>query len=251
MTAGPPAPASPARARRGGPLQFEDLALFAYLSFAEPAITRALAGLTGAADPWSLEPGTAGAGTAAVALFAAALGAALCLATRSLGDDARGPPPLNTLEGYARFPAMVLVAIFVSEGLEALGRPTSENLLFGVVILLSPTYMLYARLPRAPVLVRRLLMTPAILLGTTAFTRFTAGLLPDRADLAVLRDPSDPVFGVALFITTLVVAGVLAHYVLFVVAPRKVAGAAGGALWWGLRFAMFVAGLVVNVTVPV
>lgn len=214
-------------AGRGGILQLEDLALFAWLAVGEPLRERLPAPLI---------------------LFAAAAGTIACLVTR--GPGAPAPLAVNRLDTYASFPTIALVGIFLAEGMERMGLAAPEGLFFGAMVVLAIPLAFHSRLPTLPTAARRVLMTPAILIGSAAFTTLAAELLPSRVDLAVLRHPDDPLFGIAVFITALLLCGAAAFYNLFVICPRVVAGAGGGILWWAVRFTVFVAALALGVTLP-
>jgi hypothetical protein len=233
------------RLRRGWVLELEDLALFAYLAFGERAVMGGVARATGDVNPLSPFGGTHGR-TAALASFAAALGAALCLGTRSRGAGPDGAGTRDSFADYGRIVSMVLVGMLVMAGQTALGQNPSLGVFWAVLAILSLTYMLSGHLPRAPVLLRRLLMTPAILLGTTAFTGFAPRMLPRGAQLAVLWRPHTPGHASQTLVTELLLGAIGMYYILFVVAPRKAAGAGGSAGWWAARFVVFLAGLWLN-----
>jgi hypothetical protein len=93
-------------------------------------------------------------------------------------------------------------------------------------------------------------MAPAVVLGALMFGELADGLLGGGSLPRALPARDDPIFGFALFVVSLLVAGVLAFYMLLVVAPRKVAGEPGGWLAWGARFALFLAALAFGFAVP-
>lgn len=237
-------PAAP-KPRRAWVLELEDLALFAYLAFGERLVFRGVNRVTGNVNPLGPFGGTPGR-TAAVASFGAALGAAFCLATRTRGEGPGGAAPRDGFEDYARIVTMVLVGMLLMAGQAALGWDPSFGWFLGAVGLLSLTYMLYDHLPTAPGLMRRLLMTPAILLGATAFTEFAQRMLPARAQLTVLWRPHAGGHEAQALIVELLLGAIGVYYILFVVAPRKAAGAGGSPLWWGARFIVFLVGMWLN-----
>jgi hypothetical protein len=243
-TASPPDAAAP-KPRRGWVLELEDLALFAYLAFGERLVMRGATRVTGNVNPLGPLGGTHGR-MAALASFVAALGAALCLATRTSGDGTGGAASRDGFEDYARIVSMVLVGMLIMAGQMALGHDPSLGWFFGALGLLSLTYLLYGHLPTAPGVVRRFLMTPAILLGTTAFMDFSQRLLPARAQLAVLWRPHASGHDAQALIVELLLGAIGVYYILFVVAPRKAAGAGGSPLWWGARFIVFLGGMWLN-----
>jgi hypothetical protein len=236
---------SAARPRRGWVLELEDLALFAYLAFGERVLMQGFTRVAGDVNPLSPFGGVHGS-TAALASFAAAFGAALCLGTRSSGDGPDGAAARDGFEDYGRIVSVVLVGMLVMAGQTALGQNPSLGVFWGLLAVFTVTYMLYAHLPRAPVLVRRLLMTPAILLGTTAFTGFARRILPRGSQLAVLWRPHAPGHAVQSLTTELLLGAIGVYYILFIVAPRKAAGAGGSGAWWLARFVVFLAGLWLN-----
>jgi hypothetical protein len=237
------------RPRRGALLQLEDVALFALLAFIEPLL-----------GGWSVDAlgfGSRGEATGptglprAALLLAAAAGSVACLLTRPRGEEAKPvTEALGGLAGWARFPLMVLIAVVASAGLEELGVRTGEGCFFATVIALSLPLAFYTKLPALSVPVRRLLMTPLVLLGAGAFHGLATGLLGDGEVLRALPTRADPTFGFAVFVLSLLAAGTGAFYVLLVVAPRVVAGGPGSKWWWMARFALFLAGLGVGVSVP-
>lgn len=238
-------PASTTRPRRGWVLEIEDLALFAYLAFGERFVMHGITRVTGDINPLGPFGGTHGR-TAALAAFAAALGAALCLGTRSRGDGPDGAAARDGFAEYGRIVSMVLVGMLIMAGQTALGQNPSLGVFWGVLAVFTVTHMLYDHLPLAPVLVRRLLMTPAILLGATAFTGFARRMLPRGAQLAVLWRPHAPGHAVQSLTTELLLGAIGMYYILFIVAPRKAAGAGGSGAWWAVRFVVFLAGLWLN-----
>jgi hypothetical protein len=245
------APVPPARRRRGAPLQVEDFALFALIGLVEPAFDRWLGGAPGGTRWAEIELGAPGAHLAALLMLGAAFTAAVCIVTRPRGDPPREAAELfGTLEGYARFPLMVLVGVMLDQGLEGLGVRSGEGLFFGVVLALSLPLAFYPRLPELSVPWRRLLMLPTLLVGAAMFSGFVGDFLGDGSLLEALPARDDPVFGFAVFMLSLILFGTAAFYFLLVVAPRKVAGAAGGVVWWGLRFLVFLGALALNLTVP-
>jgi hypothetical protein len=246
MTASAPSADNAApKGRRGWVLELEDLVLFLYLAFGERLVFRGMTRVAGGVNPLGPFGGTHGR-TAALASFAAAIGAALCLSTRSSGDAPDGATPRDGFEDYARIVSMVLVGMLIMAGQMALGRDPSLGWFFGALGLLSLTYLLYGHLPTAPGVVRRALMTPAILLGTTAFTDFAQRMLPARAQLGVLWRPHASGHDAQALIVELLLGAVGVFYILFIVAPRKAAGAAGSPLWWGARFLVFLGGMWLN-----
>jgi hypothetical protein len=236
---------------RACPIQAEDLALFGALVFLEPLVDRWLGDAMGGVRLGGFDAGAPGAGLASSVLLLAALGAALCVVTRVAGEPAaRFADDVKGLGGYGRFLVMVVICMFVALGLEGFGIQTGEGLFFLGIIALSLPLAFYPRLPALAAPLRRLLMMPAVLIGASLFTREVGVLLGDGEVLRALPAPDDPMFGFALFLLSLVVFGTLAFYVLLVAAPRVVAGAGGGVLWWGLRFGVFLAAVALNLKLP-
>jgi hypothetical protein len=112
---------------------------------------------------------------------------------------------------------------------------------------------------------RRVLMTPAMILGTWFFTDFITEI--DIAKdfkkfimdgLAYLKTHSmdtvienvknmPPEVSFSIFMIFMVLCGILAQYVLFIIAPRKVAGSAGSFFQWFIRFLLYMGGVIFNV----
>lgn len=237
--------------RRGAVLQVEDFALFALLALVEPLLDGWVGHSLADLGPWTETAEGAAGPLRGSLLLAAGLGAVACLLTRPRGHAAKGGAELvGGLEGWARFPLMVLVAAVAAAGLEGFGVRTGEGCFFAAVILLSLPLVVYPRLPEVAVPLRRLLMTPITLIGASAFNAVATGVLGDGELLNALPARDDPTFGFAVFVLSLLAAATGAFYVLLVVAPRAVAGAGGGKFWWALRFALFLAGLGIGVSVP-
>lgn len=239
------------RGIRASPIQGEDLALFGVIVLLEPLVDRWLGYAVGGVRLGGFDAGAPGARLSSFVLLLAALGAALCVVTRVAGEPVgRFAEDVKGLGGYGRFLVMVVICVFVALGLEGLGIQTGEGLFFLGIIALSVPLAFYPRLPALAAPFRRLLMMPAVLIGASVFTREVGVLLDDGEVLRSLPTPDDPMFGVALFMLSLIVFGTLAFYVLLVAAPRVVAGAGGGVLWWGLRFGVFLAAVALNLNLP-
>jgi hypothetical protein len=108
-------------------------------------------------------------------------------------------------------------------------------------------------------------MTPAIILGTLLFTDFITSI--DIADelkkvitegITYLKTHSmDTVIeniknmrsevSFSIFMIFMIFCGILAQYVLFIIAPRKVGGSGGSFFQWFLRFILYMVGVIFNV----
>lgn len=237
--------------RQGAPVQLEDLALFALLAGVEPLLERRIGRGPALFGPWSDGSGATGGTLQGLALLAAALGAVTCLVTRPRGRPARDVSEvLGSLEGWSRFPLMVFVAAVLEAGLAPFGVRLGEGFFFATVIVLSVPLAVYPRLPEVAVPLRRALATPIVLVGASSFRALVEDFVGDGDRLPALPARDDPTFGFAVFVLSLLAAATGAFYVMLVVAPRSVAGAGGGTLWWVLRFGVFLVGLGFGVTLP-
>lgn len=163
-------------------------------------------------------------------------GVIACLFTRGPGE----PPPLSggglTFQGWARFPLAAGVGIVALDTLPTIGLRGNgaAGLAFLAVFASAPAHRW---LPVIPAATRRLLVLPMGLVGAGAFDRIIGSNLPDIMGLAT-RAGGDPTTRAFL---PLILAAVLAVYVMLVVAPRSIADPEASWGRWLVRFALLLA----------
>ena len=163
-------------------------------------------------------------------------GAAVCLATGTMGDPAR--PGFGVSAALGPFVGGLLLVVFSTAA--ALGLSEAAGIALAIVIVIGAV-LVRLRWPALPVVVRRALVTPYILAAGGLFWS-VIGTVTAGGDLpAAIRQtaPSDirsvlPVVGFLLAFS-----GV--YYAMLVFAPRQVAEHEGGPVAWVVRFGLFVA----------
>ncbi|MBI5877052.1 MAG: hypothetical protein HZB53_05320 [Chloroflexi bacterium] len=227
----------------------EDLLLTAWLIVVEPLANRLLGG--------ALHSTSAGAPLLSrlfVAAFylVAGLGAVACLLTRSRSapppePTAGGDPDVSTPSGYARLPMIVVLGLLFDSAGRALQLPFGDWLFAGSMLAWGVSFFLQAKLPPAPDLLRRVLMTPAIIAMSTEFTGAMNGGLDGFNLGSVLAAYGTPEWSMVSFVACMGSAAVLVMYVMFVFAPRQIAGSGGSWRHWALRFLLYVVGVLLNI----
>lgn len=218
-------------------IQFEDLVLLVWLALLEPRAERWLADATGGGNVMRLPGEIPWVGV----LLLAAVGCALIAVVTRSPDEA--PATLDAMSPslYARFPLMAALGIVSLEATQQLGWQGDDYLFMVIAAATIGSGLLYRRLPGMRRLYRRLLMTPIVLLGTSTFAAMAQMMLGDmNADqfIASLRAPES--------LLILLLMGLVVQYLMFVFAPREVADG-GGSFWqWGLRFVLYLVGLLLN-----
>jgi hypothetical protein len=232
--------------------QLEDVVLFVWLGFVEPLLARLLAQLLGGVQPWTI--GAQQNVPLGLVFIAAGLGGAVVIATRAPGQSDPTADEGN-VSNYARLPMLVTLGYMFLYGTSALGL--TDDTTFGLVacfpiLLIGVTAMVFKHLPTLPVLWRRLLVTPLILLGTWNFSVVTQLLFgsPDLKQTLPLLLPQilqNPDSSLALA-AVLLGGAVVFFYLVFVLAPRQIAFPNGSWREWLIRFGLFGMGLVFNLS---
>ena len=130
-------------------------------------------------------------------------------------------------------------------GLDLLGF---DDAAMGLLCVLFVSFVVigvfYNRMPVIDYALRRILMTPFTILTTSIFIS-TIDPIFANVDANSIFQIVQSDFG--RFEFGLLLAGVLVYYLMFVFAPRQIAGSGGGWLQWGARFALYLVGLILNI----
>jgi len=176
-----------------------------------------------------------------------AAGAVACLLTRGRGEPLPDLGPHLTPRTYARFPFMVAVGVIAGEGAESLGIPAGDPLMAAIFVAAIVGVMIPGRLPVLEPSVRRALVMPSVLVGASIFEGFMGeiweGITP--GEILAGFQGTEPSF--VAFILVLLAFASLAFYAMLVFAPRQVADAEGSWSVWGVRFALFLASVILGV----
>ncbi len=169
-------------------------------------------------------------------------GAALCLALRRPPTEGADRAFLASAAVGPFVGGLLLVA---AATLTALDLPSDAATVFAGGLVVAAV-VVRLRVPPAPVIVRRMLMTPFILVTGTLFWRLihavTAGGVVDQLRAA---SPADLRAGAPLI--GFLIAFSAVYYAMLVAAPRQVAEREGGLVAWSVRYALFVAGVAFGV----
>ncbi len=114
-------------------------------------------------------------------------------------------------------------------------------MLFGAFVLIG---LVYSHMPVIDFSVRRMLMTPFIILTTTIFASTVSLIFANvnaNSVVAIVQNE------LGRFEFELVLAGAFVYYLMFVFAPRQIAGSGGGWLQWTARFVLYMVGLILNI----
>lgn len=224
--------------------QWEDLALFFWLAFIEPLLYKLFGNLLGDVQPWDIgaHPNAA---LGAVFLLAV-LGGLLVLVTRAPGQS-QEVASTSGVSGFARLPMLVTITYFLLYGFSAFGAELPFSLLCGLIGVYFIAGMLFQRLPVVDIPLRRILISPMIVLGSwnfgalmrTFFKGFDAGAVLNSP---AIRDPNSSF----TFTLGLLFAAVVLFYLVFILAPRQIAYPGGSWREWAERFALYILGVVLN-----
>jgi hypothetical protein len=219
--------------RRGAALgqwRGEDWLLAGWVAVAAPLLT--------AAQGTSSDLLPAGRPLVGILGLAAIVGAVACIEIRRPPDD---PASAGIQVSAAVGPfsgGFILVAAATATALGLSSGPALA--LAGSLVVLAVALRL--RAAPAPATVRRLLMTPFVLVAGTLFWRLvhaiTAGGVLDQ-----LRSLSLSGLQANLSVVGFLVAASAVYYAMLVAAPRQVAEREGGIVAWAVRYLLFAAGV--------
>jgi hypothetical protein len=211
-------------------LRLEDVLMALVAAVVIPAVDGSMGNAgtaTGSGDPSTL--------TGIVGLLAV-LGVIACVLTRGPGESSPLADGQLTLQGWARFPLAAGVGIVAERTIPGLGL--DPGALVGIAFLATfAGALLHPKLPVVPVVARRAMVLPMVIVAAGAFNQIIGGDIGQvLVDIAGGTAPA----GEAAF-WPLIVAAALTMYAMLVIAPRSIAdpGASGPA--WMARFLFLLA----------
>jgi hypothetical protein len=225
--------------------QIEDALLFVWLVLVTPLLQFVLGGALRGLDLGNLDPSMPNALWLGIVFVISTLLAIVCTLTRAPGEKQAQELITGTPFGYAHLPMLAATGIVLFLGLDLLGLGDVAMggfcVLFAAFVVIG---VIYSRMQIIDYSARRILMTPFTIATTTLFVStinpiFT-GLNLGGVVQIVQSDLGRFEFGVLL-------AGVLVYYLMFVFAPRQIAGSGGGWMQWGARFVLYLVGMVLNI----
>lgn len=228
-------------------LQWEDLFLFVWLGLAEPFLYKLFGNLLGDVQPWDVT--SAHSAVLGVIFLLASLGGLIVIATRAPGQNNPEKDPTNSVSSFAHLPMIVTLGYSLLYGLGSFNSSLLDAMpctLFAFFIVVG---LLFNHLPVLPIIYRRVLITPLIVLGTWNFsalirTVFKGFDLPTLLNTPALRDPNSTfTFEVGLLFASLVF-----FYLVFILAPRQIAYPGGSWRSWVTRFAIYLLAILLNLT---
>lgn len=226
-------------------LQFEDALLFVWLVLVTPLLQFVFGGALRGLNLGNINrdlPNGLGLG---ILFLVSTLLAIVCTLTRAPGERQGNELITGTPFGYAHLPMLAGTGIMLFLGLDLLGFGDAAMgllcVLFGSFVVIG---VFYNRMPVIDYALRRILMTPFTILTTSIFIS-TIGPIFANVDANSIFQIVQSDFG--RFEFGLLLAGVLVYYLMFVFAPRQIAGSGGGWLQWGARFALYLVGLILNI----
>ncbi len=222
------------RATPVGLWRAEDWLLAGWMAIAAPLLTAAQ-GTTGELLPAD-RPLDGVLGLTAIA------GAVACIAIRRPPGDAVGAGFLTSAAVGPFSGGFILVAAATATALGLSSVPALA--IAGILVVLAVALRL--RAAPAPAPVRRLLMTPFVLVTGTLFWRLvhaiTAGGVLDQ-----LRGLSFSGLQANLGVVGFLFAASAVYYAMLVAAPRQVAEREGGLVAWAARYVLFAAGVTLGI----
>lgn len=226
-------------------LQWEDLFLFVWLGLVEPLLYKLFGNLLGNVQPWNVGEHPNGALGLLFAL--AAVGGLIVIATRAPGQNDRQPFS-DGVSGFARLPMLVMLMYLVLYGFSSVGAIVPDVIPCMLVVFFFAASMLFSRLPVLDIPIRRVLVTPMIILGTWNFSEivrlfFQGANLPGVLSSPALRDPNSSLG----YIVGLLSAAVVVFYMVFILAPRQIAYPGGSWRDWIVRFLVYMLGIILNI----
>lgn len=226
-------------------LQFEDTLLFAWLVLVTPLLQFVFGGALRGLNLGNLNRGIPNALVLGVVFVLSSLLAIVCTLTRA--PDERQVQGLVTGSpfGYAHLPMLAATSILLFLGLDLLGLgDAAMGAICAFFALFVVVGVLYSRMPVIDYSLRRVLMTPFSILTATLFVSTINPMFANLDANAIFQIVQSD-FG--RFEFGLFLAAILVYYLMFVFAPRQIAGSGGGWLQWAMRFALYLVGLILNI----
>ncbi len=226
-------------------LQIEDGLLFVWLVLVTPFLQFALGGALRGLNLGNLDSNSPNALWLGILFLLSASLAIICTITRAPDEKQVTGIVSGTPFGYAHLPMLAGTGIILFIGLDLLGfGDAAMGLLCGWFVLFGVAYMVYNRMPVIDYAIRRILMTPFTILTTTLFVSSINPIFANSNATGILQIVQTET---GRFEFGLLIAGVLVYYLMFVFAPRQIAGAGAGWLQWAVRFALYLVGLILNI----
>ncbi|MGB8643597.1 MAG: hypothetical protein WCF84_00025 [Anaerolineae bacterium] len=226
-------------------LEFEDALLFVWLVLVTPLLQFVFGDALRGLNLGNLNRDLPNGLWLGILFLVSTLLAIVCTLTRAPDERQAAVMITGAPFGYAHLPMLTATGITLFLGLDLLGLGDAAIglmcLLFGLFVGVG---VIYNRMPVIDYSLRRILMTPFSILTTTLFVSSINPIFANVDANGVLQivqtDSGRFVFGLLL-------AGVLFYYLMFVFAPRQIAGSGGGWLQWGARFVLYLVGLILNI----
>ncbi len=225
--------------------EFEDALLFVWFILITPLLQFILGGALRGLNLGNLDPSIPNALALGVVFVLSSVLAMICTLTRAPDERQVQGMVTDTLFGYAHLPMLAATGILLFLGLDLLGLgDAAMDAICAFFALFVVVGVVYSRMPVIDYSLRRILMTPFSILTATLFVStinpMFADLSPNGIFQIVQSDWGRFEFG-------LLMAGILVYYLMFVFAPRQIAGSGGGWLQWAARFALYLVGLILNI----
>lgn len=180
--------------------------------------------------------------------FLAAVGAVIALLTRVAGESRLDRPGEIAPEGAWMIGPFVLAVAFVAgDSLDRMGLPGGDLLIGVAFVAVVLSVLLANRLPVVSRNLRRLLMTPFVLLSAAFFVELASGVAMSLGGGTV--DALLALNNLMLLVQLLAILALAAvpFYLALIFVPREFADPGGDARSWGIRFAVFYVSLVVAI----
>lgn len=181
--------------------------------------------------------------------FLAAVGAVVALLTRVAGESRldHRPGERATEGAWMIGPFVLAVAFVCGDSLDRMGLPGGD-LLIGVAFVAVVLSVLFAnRLPAVSRNLRRLLMTPFVLLSAAFFVELASGVARSFGGGTV--DALLALNNLMLLVQLLILLALAAvpFYLALIFVPRELADPGGDVRSWAIRFVVFYVSLVVAI----
>ncbi len=225
--------------------EFEDALLFVWFVLVTPLLQYVLGGALRGFNLGNLNRGIPNALWLGLVFVLSSALAMVCTLTRAPAERQGEGLVAGTLFGYAHLPMLAATGILLFLGLDLLGLgDAAMGAICGFFALFVVVGVVYSRMPVLDYSLRRVLMTPFSILTATLFV---SSINPMFANLDVNATWQIVQTDLGRFEFGLLIAAVFVYYLMFVFAPRQIAGSGGGWLQWGMRFVLYLVGLILNI----
>jgi hypothetical protein len=228
-------------------LQEVDIIIAAWFLLGEPLLQRLLGIALRGLDFLTLSRDLPNSGFIGLLFWGSVLGAVGAMATRTSTDPATFLNP-ESPSGYAYFPMATALAYIVGTANDLHPMPGGDKAVGVVTILSFVAFLLHKWLPPLPGIIRRLMMTPIILvcswiLSSTLGDLLQQALDQNQSDIKAMVQTLVPWAGLIFLATTI-------FYLMFIFAPRHIASRDDDWSSWFLRYLVYFAGLVASIILP-